>query len=92
MAKLGSDVAFENVQRILRTAFDHGLTHFDLANNYGPPYGLQRFTGQVLERDFKPYRDEIIISTKAGYDMWPGPTGMVSRKYLLSVLIRAWQE
>ena len=84
----GADVAFENVQRILRTAFDHGLTHFDLANNYGPPYGAAEIQfGQVLERDFKPYRDEIIISTKAGYDMWPGPYGNGgSRKYLLSSL------
>ena len=84
----GADVAFENVQCILRTAFDHGLTHFDLANNYGPPYGAAEIQfGQVLERDFKPYRDEIIISTKAGYDMWPGPYGNGgSRKYLLSSL------
>jgi L-glyceraldehyde 3-phosphate reductase len=72
----------------LHTAFDHGITHFDLANNYGPPYGSAEIQfGQVFQRDFRPFRDEMIISTKAGYDMWPGPYGNGgSRKYLLSSL------
>ena len=63
-------------QAILRTAFDHGITHFDLANNYGPPYGeAERSFGLHMDRDWKPHRDELVISTKAGYDMWPGPYG-----------------
>jgi L-glyceraldehyde 3-phosphate reductase len=78
-----------DVQRdILRRAFDLGITHFDLANNYGPPYGSaeERF-GQALAEDLAPYRDELIVSTKAGYDMWPGPYGeWGSRKYLLASL------
>ena len=77
------------VQRqILCTAFDHGITHFDLANNYGPPYGeAERSFGIHMKRDFLPHRDEMIISTKAGYDMWPGPYGnWGSRKYLISSL------
>ena len=77
------------VQRqILCTAFDHGITHFDLANNYGPPYGeAERSFGIHMKRDFMPHRDEMIISTKAGYDMWPGPYGnWGSRKYLISSL------
>lgn len=61
---------------ILRYAFDHGVTHFDLANNYGPPYGSAEETlGKVMDEDLRPYRDELFISTKAGYDMWPGPYG-----------------
>ena len=75
------------VQRqILCTAFDHGITHFDLANNYGPPYGeAERSFGIHMKRDFMPHRDEMIISTKAGYDMWEGPYGNFgSRKYLIS--------
>jgi L-glyceraldehyde 3-phosphate reductase len=79
-----------DVQRaILRRAFDRGVTHFDLANNYGPPYGsAERNFGTLFAQDFRPYRDELIISTKAGYDMWPGPYGQGggSRKYLLSSL------
>jgi L-glyceraldehyde 3-phosphate reductase len=77
------------VQRaILRRAFDLGVTHFDLANNYGPPYGSAEANfGQIFAQDFRPYRDELIISTKAGYDMWPGPYGdHGSRKYLLASL------
>lgn len=83
----GTDPA-ENSRRILLRAFDLGVTHFDLANNYGPPYGsAERTFGAVLRRDLAPYRDELIISTKAGYDMWPGPYGdRGSRKYLLASL------
>ncbi|MEP7239425.1 MAG: aldo/keto reductase [Devosia sp.] len=71
---------------ILSYAFDHGVTHFDLANNYGPPYGsAEELFGDVMARDFRPYRDELIISSKAGWDMWPGPYGNLgSRKYLLA--------
>ncbi|MBR4332004.1 MAG: aldo/keto reductase [Clostridia bacterium] len=71
---------------LLRTAFDHGITHFDLANNYGPPYGeAERNFGRHMDVDWKPHRDELFISTKAGYDMWPGPYGdHGSRKYLIS--------
>ncbi|HEX2718439.1 MAG TPA: aldo/keto reductase, partial [Gemmatimonadaceae bacterium] len=73
---------------ILRRAFDLGITHFDLANNYGPPYGSAESNfGRILAEDFRPYRDELVISTKAGYDMWPGPYGeWGSRKYLLGSL------
>jgi L-glyceraldehyde 3-phosphate reductase len=79
---------FENSRAMLRRAFDLGITHFDLANNYGPPYGSAEETfGQILKKDFLPYRDELIISTKAGWDMWPGPYGdRGSRKYLLASL------
>jgi len=79
---------FENSRAMLRRAFDLGITHFDLANNYGPPYGSAEETfGQILKKDFRPYRDELIISTKAGWDMWPGPYGdLGSRKYLLASL------
>ena len=78
----------ENARRMLFTAFDLGITHFDLANNYGPPYGSAEQTfGTVLAADLRPYRDELIISTKAGYDMWPGPYGDGgSRKYLVASL------
>lgn len=78
----------ENGRRILRTCFDYGITHFDLANNYGPPYGsAEENFGKIFRQDFKGYRDELIISTKAGWDMWPGPYGNLgSRKYLLSSL------
>jgi L-glyceraldehyde 3-phosphate reductase len=84
----GFDVPFDRQQAILRRAFDLGVTHFDLANNYGPPYGSAESNfGDHLRRDFAPYRDELVISTKAGYDMWPGPYGnRGSRKYLLSSL------
>src|SRR6202167_6868273 len=78
----------EDQRAIIRRAFDLGVTHFDLANNYGPPYGsAEKNFGRVLARDLRPYRDELIISTKAGYDMWPGPYGdLGSRKYLLASL------
>lgn len=80
--------SFANSRNILRRAFDLGITHFDLANNYGPPPGSAEQTfGKVLKLDFKPYRDEMVISTKAGYYMWPGPYGeWGSRKYLLASL------
>jgi L-glyceraldehyde 3-phosphate reductase len=83
----GADV-FETGRAILRRAFDLGVTHFDLANNYGPPYGsAEENFGRVIAADFRPYRDELIVSTKAGYDMWPGPYGDGgSRKYLLASL------
>jgi L-glyceraldehyde 3-phosphate reductase len=79
---------FENSRAMLRRAFDLGITHFDLANNYGPPYGSAEETfGQIFKKDFLPYRDELIISTKAGWDMWPGPYGdFGSRKYMLASL------
>ncbi len=84
----GGDRPLETGRAILRRAFDLGITHFDLANNYGPPYGsAERNFGQIFADDFRPYRDELIISTKAGYDMWPGPYGdHGSRKYLLASL------
>jgi len=84
----GSVDIFENGRKILRYAFDHGITHFDLANNYGPiPGSAEENFGRILATDFKPYRDEMIISTKAGYLMWPGPYGdWGSRKYLLASL------
>ncbi|TDN85929.1 L-glyceraldehyde 3-phosphate reductase [Salegentibacter sp. 24] len=79
---------FENARNILKTAFNNGITHFDLANNYGPPYGsAERNFGKIFAEDFKQYRDELIISTKAGWDMWPGPYGNFgSRKYLIASL------
>ena len=79
---------FANCRSILREAFDNGITHFDLANNYGPPPGSAEETfGRVMQKDFRPYRDEIIIATKAGYDMWPGPYGdFGSKKYLVASL------
>jgi L-glyceraldehyde 3-phosphate reductase len=78
----------ENARAMLRRAFDRGITHFDLANNYGPPYGSAEETfGYLFKSDFVPYRNELILSTKAGYDMWPGPYGnWGSRKYLLASL------
>jgi L-glyceraldehyde 3-phosphate reductase len=85
----GDGHALETQRAILRRAFDRGVTHFDLANNYGPPYGsAERNFGTLFAQDFRPYRDELIISTKAGYDMWPGPYGQGggSRKYLLASL------
>jgi L-glyceraldehyde 3-phosphate reductase len=84
----GDDRPLENSRAIVRRAFDLGVTHFDLANNYGPPYGAGEETfGRLMEQDLRPYRDELVISTKAGYDMWPGPYGeMGSRKYLLASL------
>src|SRR5690349_22945599 len=85
----GTDRPEETQRAILRRAFDRGVTHFDLANNYGPPYGrAEENAGRYLADDFAPYRDELVISTKAGYDMWPGPYGQGggSRKYVLSSL------
>ena len=85
----GTEVPLEQCRAILRHAFDRGVTHFDLANNYGPPYGSAEANfGTLLAQDFRPYRDELVISTKAGYDMWPGPYGQGggSRKYVLASL------
>jgi L-glyceraldehyde 3-phosphate reductase len=78
----------ENYRKIMQLAFDRGITHFDLANNYGPPYGTAESNfGKIMKKDFLPYRDEMIISTKAGYDMWPGPYGdLGSKKYLVASL------
>jgi L-glyceraldehyde 3-phosphate reductase len=90
----GHDRPLESSRAILRRAFDLGVTHFDLANNYGPPYGsAEENFGRLLEQDFRPYRDELVISTKAGYDMWPGPYGdRGSRKYLLASLDQSLQR
>ena len=84
----GDDRPLDTQRAILRAAFDRGITHFDLANNYGPPYGSAEMNfGQAVRADLKPYRDELFISTKAGWDMWPGPYGEFgSRKYLLASL------
>src|SRR6476619_6036432 len=84
----GGEVPFESGRAIVRRAFDLGITHFDLANNYGPPYGsAEESFGRMLAHDLRPFRDELVISTKAGYDMWPGPYGeWGSRKYLLASL------
>jgi L-glyceraldehyde 3-phosphate reductase len=84
----GDDFPYETGRAIVRCAFDLGITHFDLANNYGPPYGsAEENFGRMLAHDLRPYRDELVISTKAGYDMWPGPYGeWGSRKYLLASL------
>jgi len=90
----GDDRPVDTSRAILRRAFDLGVTHFDLANNYGPPYGSAEINfGRILREDFGPYRDELIISTKAGYDMWPGPYGeWGSRKYLLASLDQSLQR
>jgi L-glyceraldehyde 3-phosphate reductase len=91
----GTDRPEETQRAILRRAFDRGVTHFDLANNYGPPYGrAEENFGRYLADDFKPYRDELVISTKAGYDMWPGPYGQGggSRKYVLASLDQSLQR
>ncbi|WP_349655836.1 L-glyceraldehyde 3-phosphate reductase [Xanthomonas sp. 10-10] len=91
----GDSTPIQTQRDLLRTAFDLGITHFDLANNYGPPYGSAELNfGRLLREDFKPYRDELIISTKAGWDMWPGPYGQggSSRKYLLSSLDQSLQR
>ncbi len=84
----GDDRPLETSRAIVRRAFDLGVTHFDLANNYGPPYGsAEQNFGRLLAQDLRPYRDELLISTKAGWDMWPGPYGELgSRKYLLASL------
>ncbi|MBV9003735.1 MAG: L-glyceraldehyde 3-phosphate reductase [Solirubrobacterales bacterium] len=90
----GDDRPLQTSRSILRRAFDLGITHFDLANNYGPPYGSAEINfGRVFAEDFKHWRDEIVISTKAGYDMWPGPYGeWGSRKYLLGSLEQSLQR
>ncbi len=90
----GDDKPFETQRAILRRAFDLGVTHFDLANNYGPPYGAAETNfGRHFKDDFRPYRDELVISSKAGYDMWPGPYGNFgSRKYLLASLDQSLQR
>lgn len=82
----GTNGNYENMRAMMRTAFDNGITQFDLANNYGPEYGqAEKNAGKLLHDDFMPYRDELIITTKAGYDMWPGPYGnWGSRKYLIA--------
>jgi L-glyceraldehyde 3-phosphate reductase len=85
----GDEQPLDTQRAVLRRAFDRGITHFDLANNYGPPYGSAETNfGAIFAQDFRPYRDELILSTKAGYDMWPGPYGQGggSRKYLLASL------
>ncbi|MBR4897377.1 MAG: aldo/keto reductase [Prevotella sp.] len=86
--------SYERSREITRYAFDHGVIHFDLANNYGPPYGSAEETlGRLMDDDFRPYRDELFISTKAGYDMWPGPYGnWGSRKYLMASLDQSLQR
>jgi L-glyceraldehyde 3-phosphate reductase len=90
----GDDRPLRDSRAILRRAFDLGITHFDLANNYGPPYGSAESNfGRIFAEDFRPYRDELVISTKAGWDMWPGPYGEYgSRKYLLASLDRSLQR
>ena len=90
----GGDRPLETSRAIVRRAFDLGITHFDLANNYGPPYGSAEETfGVLLAKDLRPFRDEIVVSTKAGYDMWPGPYGeWGSRKYLLASLDQSLQR
>jgi L-glyceraldehyde 3-phosphate reductase len=90
----GGDKPFETQRAILRRAFDLGVTHFDLANNYGPPYGsAEENFGEHMRRDFRPHRDELVISSKAGYDMWAGPYGnWGSRKYLLASLDQSLQR
>ncbi|MDT0180112.1 aldo/keto reductase [Microbacterium sp. ARD31] len=82
----GDNIPFDDQRTLLRHAFDRGITHFDLANNYGPPYGAAETNfGRMMREDFAPYRDELIISSKAGWDMWPGPYGdLGSRKYILA--------
>jgi L-glyceraldehyde 3-phosphate reductase len=90
----GADRPLETSRAIVRRAFDLGITHFDLANNYGPPYGSAEETfGRLLQQDLAPFRDELVISTKAGYDMWPGPYGdFGSRKYMLASLDQSLQR
>ncbi len=90
----GDDVAIQNQRAVLRRAFDLGVTHFDLANNYGPPYGTAEINfGRIFREDFRHLRAELVISTKAGWDMWPGPYGdLGSRKYLLDSLDQSLQR
>mgnify|MGYP001291877503 FL=1 len=84
----GDTGVYENMKQMCFTAFDNGITHFDLANNYGPqPGSAEKNFGKILREEFSAYRDELIVSTKAGYDMWPGPYGnWGSRKYLIASL------
>jgi L-glyceraldehyde 3-phosphate reductase len=91
----GDSTPLDKQRSLLRTAFDLGITHFDLANNYGPPFGASEINfGTLLKQDFKPYRDELIISTKAGWEMWPGPYGQGGgcRKYVLASLDQSLQR
>jgi L-glyceraldehyde 3-phosphate reductase len=90
----GAEQDFATIRALLRRAFDRGITHFDLANNYGPPYGSAESNfGRMMAEDFAPYRDEMLISTKAGYDMWPGPYGIGgTRKYLIASLDQSLQR
>jgi L-glyceraldehyde 3-phosphate reductase len=90
----GHDRPLDTSRAIVRRAFDLGITHFDLANNYGPPYGsAEENFGRLMQQDLRPYRDELVISSKAGYDMWPGPYGdHGSRKYLLASLDQSLQR
>lgn len=90
----GDTGVYENMKQMCFTAFDHGITHFDLANNYGPAYGsAERNFGRIIKEDLHPYRDELVISTKAGYDMWEGPYGnWGSRKYLIASLDQSLQR
>lgn len=90
----GGNRSLSECQDLLHTAFDHGIVHFDLANNYGPPYGsAEENFGRVMQTSFHPYRDELFIATKAGYDMWPGPYGnWGSRKYLMASLDQSLQR
>ena len=90
----GDDRPFATQREIVRYAFDSGITHFDLANNYGPPYGAaEENFGRILRKDFRSYRDEMVISSKAGWDMWPGPYGQLgSRKYVLASLDASLQR
>ena len=92
--RFGDDTPLQNQRDIIRRAFDLGITHIDLANNYGPPPGSAELNfGRILREDLAPWRDELIISTKAGYDMWPGPYGeWGSRKYLLASLDQSLQR
>src|SRR3954468_10691272 len=90
----GDDKPLQTQRAVMRRAFDLGVTHFDLANNYGPPYGAAEVNaGRILAEDFAPYRDELVISSKAGWDMWPGPYGNLgSRKYLTASLDQSLQR
>jgi L-glyceraldehyde 3-phosphate reductase len=90
----GDDDSFKNARKLLKTAFDNGITHFDLANNYGPaPGSAEKNFGKILKKDFGSYRDELIISTKAGYGMWPGPYGdLGSKKFLVASLDQSLQR
>ncbi|AJJ62933.1 aldo/keto reductase [Yersinia aldovae] len=90
----GDSTLYENSRNLIHRAFDHGITHFDLANNYGPPPGAAELNfGRILQQDLRPYRDELIISSKAGYTMWPGPYGdWGSKKYLVASLNQSLQR